>query len=481
MGIFYMPKDGVCGDFIPYYNKKRDCYELYYLHDFRGCQGEGEGTIWRRIVTQDMVDFIEEGEILSRGHKEDQDLFCYTGCVADQDGLYHIYYTGHNHHFPEEGKAQEAVMHATSVDGIYWEKHPEDTFYAPTDHVDIERDDWRDPFVFYQEEARQWWMLLCMRKKEGPSRRRGVTGLLTSQDLIHWEYKEKFWDPHMCWCPECPDLFRWGEYWYFVYSTFSETEGMRTYYRISKSLEGPWMNPGNNSFDGRAFYAGKTASDGRNRYIFGWNPTKTEDRDEGIWQWGGNLVIHKLHQELDGSLTVSMPEKIQDAYGEKETLRSTLIHGKLEKMEDGFRLEELSGVGSVSLEKIPDECLVEFDFLFADRTDSAGIMLKVKEEGAAGYYFRMEPEKGRFLFDREPCYPHEKVEIERFAAINTKVWHSMKILLDGTCVLAYLDDKYALSARMYDFQGDKMQLFVNDGQVRIRNLSLRKWNRGRKG
>lgn len=41
MGIFYLPKDGVCGDFIPYYNSKRKCYELYYLHDYRRLQ-------WRR-------------------------------------------------------------------------------------------------------------------------------------------------------------------------------------------------------------------------------------------------------------------------------------------------------------------------------------------------------------------------------------------------------------------------------------------------
>ena len=159
-------------------------------------------------------------------------------------------------------------MHATSVDGITWEKQPQDTFFAAEDREDIEQDDWRDPFVFYQEEEQKWWMLLCTRKKEGPSRRRGATGLLTSDDLVHWSYEGSYWDPHMCWCPECPDLFQWGEYWYFIYSTFCETQGLRTYYRISKSSRGPWKNPGNNCFDGRAFYAGKTASDGKSRYIF---------------------------------------------------------------------------------------------------------------------------------------------------------------------------------------------------------------------
>lgn len=473
MGIFYLPKDGVCGDFIPYYNKKRDCYELYYLHDYRGCNGEPEGTPWRRITTTDMVHFTEEGEILPRGKREDQDLFCYTGCAIEHDGVYHIYYTGHNYHFPEEGKHKESVMHATSRDGITWEKQPQDTFFAPDERTEIEQDDWRDPFVFYQEEEQKWWMLLCTRKKEGPSRRRGATGLLKSDDLVHWTYEGSFWDPHMCWCPECPDLFQWGDYWYFIYSTFSETEGLRTYYRISESIQGPWRNPGNNCFDGRAFYAGKTASDGKERYIFGWNPTKTGNQDDGVWQWGGNLIVHKLTQQPDGSLTVSMPEAVGQSYTEERNIALQVKHGTFEQQDDGFLLKEESGVGSIAAADIPEECMIEFEICLSETTDSAGIMVKTVEDGAGGYYLRLEPGRSRFLFDREPCHPHEKAEIERFVDIKTETWHSIKLILDGTCMLAYLDDTYALSARMYDFSSDHILFFVNDGSMQIRNLTVR--------
>nr|WP_300864311.1 family 43 glycosylhydrolase [uncultured Acetatifactor sp.] len=477
MGIFYLPKDGVCGDFIPYYNGKRKCYELYYLHDYRGCHGEREGTPWKRITTTDMVHFTEEGEVLPKGDQWSQDMFCYTGCVVEHDNRYHIYYTGHNYHFPEEGRHMEAVMHAVSADGVTWEKQPQDTFFAPDDRAEIERDDWRDPFVFYQEEEQKWWMLLCTRKKEGPSRRRGATGLLTSDDLVHWNYEGSYWDPHMCWCPECPELFSWGEYWYFIYSTFCETEGLQTYYRISRSPRGPWKNPGDNCFDGRAFYAGKTASDGKERYIFGWNPTKTGDVDEGIWQWGGNLIVHKLRQEADGKLSVSMPEKIWEVCPEETNVSLRPLRGSYEEREDGFVLEEPSGTGSILVSGISGTCIIAFDILFSRGTDSGGIMVKARGEGAEGYYLRLEPGRNRFLFDREPCYPHEKAEIQRFVGIAAESWHSVKVILDGTCLLAYLDDKYALSARMYDFDSDKMLFFVNDGQARVRNLKVREWKK----
>lgn len=280
----------------------------------------------------------------------------------------------------------------------------------------------------------------------------------------------------MCWCPECPDLFQWGEYWYFIYSTFNETEGLRTYYRISKSSRGPWKNPGNNCFDGRAFYAGKTASDGRDRYLFGWNPTKTGNTDNGIWQWGGNLIVHKLRQEEDGSLSVSMPEKLMEAYGKEQPICLQPIHGMYEEQDDGFVLKEQSGVGSILISDISEECMITFDILLSQGTDSAGIMVKVTDEGAGGYYIRLEPQRNRFLFDREPCYPHEKAEIERFVEIPAEKWHSVKVILDGTCMLAYLDDKYALSARMYDFNSDKIMFFVNDGEAGIRNLKIRRKN-----
>ena len=313
MGIFYLPNDGICGDFIPYYNKAKKCFELYYLHDYRDLENKGEGTSWRRITSTDMVHFHEDGEILPHGTPEDQDLFCYTGCIVEQDGLFHIFYTGHNYHLMEKCGNKEAIMHAVSRDAVHWEKRKQDTFFAPADADDIEKDDWRDPFVFYNEEEQKWWMLLCTRKKQGLWRRKGATGLLKSDDLVHWKYSGSLWEPDLCWCPECPDMFCWGDYWYFLYSTFTETEGMRTYYRISNSPRGPWRNPGNNCFDGRAFYAGKTASDGVNRYLFGWNPTRTDNKDDGAWQWGGHLVVHKLVQLSDGSLRVRMPERLRTA------------------------------------------------------------------------------------------------------------------------------------------------------------------------
>ena len=54
---------------------------------------------------------------------------------------------------------------------------------------------------------------------------------------------------------------------------------------MSRTPDGPWIAPDDNQFDNRAYYAAKSASDGSRRFLFGWNPTKEHNVDEGHWQW----------------------------------------------------------------------------------------------------------------------------------------------------------------------------------------------------
>lgn len=147
--LFYKPEDGWLADVIPFYEDGE--FKLLYLKDWRDREGHGEGTPWFLLGTRDFIHYKEYGEVLPRGAVSEQDLYIYTGCVLKKDGLYHIFYTGNNFHFPAEGKAQQAVMHAVSSDFVHWEKRPEDAFFAPTEGY--EEHDWRDPFVFWNEEA----------------------------------------------------------------------------------------------------------------------------------------------------------------------------------------------------------------------------------------------------------------------------------------------------------------------------------------
>jgi beta-fructofuranosidase len=331
--FFYKPRDAWAADFIPFYHDGR--FRLFYLHDWRDPAAHGEGTPWFQISTDDFVHFTEHGGMLPRGSAEEQDLYVFTGSVIEAEGRFHIFYTGHNPHFRRQGRPEQGVMHAVSDDLLHWQKIPQDSFFAP--EAGYGPHDWRDPFVFWNAGAGEYWMLLAARLKAGSSRRRGCTALCASKDLHRWEVREPFWTPGLYFTHECPDLFRMGDWWYHVYSTFSERHV--THYRMSRSLQGPWHAPENDSFDGRAYYAAKTASDGQHRYLFGWNATRQGDRDYQPWQWGGSLVVHEVVQEEDGALSVRVPESIDRAFDREVPFRFGPGLGRCELDGDTARLD----------------------------------------------------------------------------------------------------------------------------------------------
>ena len=153
--FFYKPDGAWAADFIPFYANGR--FRLFYLLDWRNHAEHGEGTPWYQISTTDFVRFEEHGEMLPRGSREEQDLYVFTGSAIEAEGRTHIFYTGHNPHFRRVGKPEQGVMHAVSDDLLQWIKLPEETFFAPSDGY--EPHDWRDPYVWFNEDAGEYWML----------------------------------------------------------------------------------------------------------------------------------------------------------------------------------------------------------------------------------------------------------------------------------------------------------------------------------
>jgi len=469
MSLFFKPDDGWAGDFIPFYWNGE--YHLFYLKDYRDKVNHGEGTPWFHISTRDFVHFVDHGEALPRGTEQEQDLYVFTGCACEHEGLFHIFYTGHNPHFRAAGKPEQAVMHATSHDLISWEKDPANPIlFADFEHY--EPHDWRDPFVFWNEEAQEFWMLLAARNKSGPSKRRGVTALAASKDLKSWIIRENFWSPDLYFTHECPDLFRWGDWWYLVYSTFSER--MITHYRMSKSLSGSWTAPTNDSFDGRAFYAAKTASDGKRRFAFGWDPTRTDETDTGSWNWGGSLVVHEVFQQADGSLTVAAPPEVLSQFTTSEIVTPTPQIGTWDIQNGVLKANVLDAFAWCQLGEMPSPCYIEATMRFSDDTRSFGLVLQADKTLDAGYLVRLEPGRQRVVFERFPRPGDEPPIIERPLNLNSTQPVKVQVLVEGSVIVIYVDDVVALSTRGYEHQNGDFGVFVSEGAATFSAISLKR-------
>lgn len=463
------PEKAVCADVIPFYENGE--FKLFYLRDYRDISVHGEGCPWCLLTSSDLVHFYDHGPVLLRGGKEEQDLYVFTGCCIRAGEEYMIFYTGHNPHLREKGLPEQKILRATSRDLLHWEKDRDFVFAAPDW---LEMHDFRDPFVFYDEERKEYCMLIAGRLKNGdPSSARGVTLLACSPDLTHWEVeKEPFYAPHAYFTHECPDLFRIGDWWYLVFSEF--TDRIVTTYRMSRSPFGPWVSPKSNSFDGHAFYAAKSASDGKRRILFGWNCIKQDERDDAPWQWGGTIIPHEIVQQPDGTLAVKCPQEVAAQYPDRLPVSAGRTMGSV-SYQDGKYLLGGEGKSLCMLGAMPENGKIELSFTASDDCGDFGLLLRADAGVDAYYAVRFEPRFNRLAMDIQPRADntrHTQVDVERWCPVVPGEKNKLLILFEGSVLEVYVNDKVAMSARMFDRREGDFGIFTHNTSVCFEEIGL---------
>ncbi|KAJ9646845.1 hypothetical protein H2204_000537 [Knufia peltigerae] len=300
--------NGPQGDAIPFFHEGR--YHLFYLESPANVydQPERGRTPWKHVVSDNLVDWQDLGIALPLGEGDDPDIDgIWTGSIVAVDGVLHVFYTGGR----RTASVPQTICHATSTDGgVVFKKSPSNPIHLPQAEW-FERRDWRDPFVFWNEEHKQYWMLITSRANDGPPGRRGVISLSTSDDLTTWTtVQEPFYSPGITYSMECPEVFRLGDKWRLVFSRF--TEHAATVYREADSLSGPWRTPKHPALDGAHWYAAKSLEDARGRRIaFGWVHDRRGFAEGGEWLWGGDMCLpREIFVGDDDRLCVRMPLEV---------------------------------------------------------------------------------------------------------------------------------------------------------------------------
>ncbi|HEX2856691.1 MAG TPA: GH32 C-terminal domain-containing protein [Propionibacteriaceae bacterium] len=465
----FHPPGSHVGDVIPFAHDG-EVWLYYLLDERRGVppQQRATGMPWAAVTTRDFAHFTDHGIVLPSGGRGAGDFDCYTGSVvADDDGRLHLFYTGHNPAIRTPAGDVQVVCHATSDgDPASWTKHPEWTFGALDGYSP---EDWRDPFVFRAAAGGPWQMLLATRRADRPGRRSGVVARLVSDDLVHWRDAAPLWDPHRFITQECPDLFQWGRWWYLVYSEFSDS--FQTRYRIAESPDGPWLAPEQDTIDGRAFYAAKSVAVRDARYFIGWIATRDGGRDDGAWQWAGDMAVLQAHQRPDGSLGFGLPDAVRALYRPVSgSATFDPLHGAHRRPGAGAADRYAAWIGP----DVAAEALLTVDLDIHEGTQACGVLLRSSDDGEDAYALRLEPLRNRLVLDRWPRgstgpeqwqargdVPHA-VELERPVALDAGR-HRLEIYLDHTLCVAVVDGGVALSARLYDRPTGRVGLFAVDG------------------
>lgn len=476
--MFYRPADAYVGDVIPYYSEGQ--YYLYYLHDPRKKAFEfAEDTTWHLITTKDFVNFKNNGVALKPGDSNKANQNIYTGSVVkDEAGVFHAFYTGFNEKNKVHGKPVQVVMQAVSKNLTDWETIED--FILCSDGIEYEEFDWRDPYVFWNEEAGCYYLIVTTRHKDSSPHRGGCLGLCTSMDLIHWEYQKPLYTPNMYITMECSDIFQMNGWWYLVFSTFSDR--FVTHYRMAKSLDGPWMIPENDTLDARGNYAIKTASDGNKRYCFGWVPSRDGETDFGPWDWGGTLVVHEIIQKEDGTLKISMPETRRRQYTQISQPKFVKSNNCSVKEKNGNVTVFTETFGGIVYDADLTRSMINAKIKMGEGTESFGIAIRSDETFDNGYFLKFEPKHRRVVLDMWPRAISGKyqwqirgdqpfiLELERFYRIEPNKEFDITLQLEDDICVVYIDNEIALTTRMYNHKKGLLGFYVTQGSVSIKNL-----------
>ncbi|MHB0856108.1 MAG: hypothetical protein ACYC5M_00890 [Anaerolineae bacterium] len=463
--LSYRPEDAFVGDIIPFFWKGR--YHAFYLR--AQVKGTTDSLDWAHAVSDDLVTWEELPLVVTRGDtgSPDQDG-TWTGSVIEREGVFHIFYTGWSRNAP----TPQTVCHATSRDLATWEKDGANPVLLP-DARWYDTQDWRDPFVFWNPEDESYWMLITSRRSDSTWVRRGCVALAKSPDLAHWQVQPPFWQGDLVYAPECTDLFHDDEQWTLLYST------METRCRRAPTLAGPWAAPVIESVDGSGFYAAKTLFDGRRRILLGWVAVRQEERDEAPTAWGGHLgVSRELHCTANGDLAIRPVEEAVRAF-ENQVLVPRDVVETSERVSGWGRCERsvctdaAEGAQVLRIGDLPSSCLISGRLRLDRDAASAGLLLRMNAEGNGGYSLMVEPGRQRLALRTWRGWGDPAPMLDRPLSIVPRTWVSFQVFLQDTILEAFVDDRVALTCRLYDHDAGWLGLLAQNGVIEFADLTIR--------
>lgn len=491
---YYIPSAGSVGDPLPFFDPVEKDYKVLYLHNFEQNMEATYHPLWG-IRTTDCASYTPMGEVLPTGRAGEQDAALGTGCVVYDEGqkLYYIYYTGERYK-PAADEDRQVVMRATSPDFKTWTKDP--LFRLRGGDYGYSTLNFRDPFIWKMEDG--YHMIVATKPMPAGSRAEDKDGCFAeffSADLQTWEHKGVFtkmvWDRFL----ECPNVFQMGDWWYLTYSDISGFERRvhylkgRTISELKSATAPHWPDSKEGALDSRAFYAGNTASDGTDRYMWGWCPERrgkdnTDISPDAEPNWAGTLVVHRLMQREDGTLYTAEVPAIRNKYNQPATLKPVKKWGEEEgnlSIADG--VYSMKGYSSVLFNTLGYHNHISMTVTTADKADRFGISFVRgdRKDGDKTYekyysimvcpdgnnnYIRFEEEQGKWELKGGGSYPFP-IPADRTYNIN--------IYTDNSVLVMYINDVLTYTQRIYGIQRNCWSVNCYEGAMTVKDIQLKQY------
>ena len=485
--FYEMNSDGTrVGDVMPYYDASSGLFYIYYLKDIWN-DATNQRHPWYGFTTTDFYSYnqIVAGEII--GCSTDpckQDYAVGTGSVIKSGSTYYGFYTGHNPNYPSGCVTKkEGVMLATSTSPSikFTKSSPFTTIYPPVGQGFDEGDNFRDPFVFLDNGT--YYMLVSARKNASGTWR-GVIVKYTSTNLTSWTYAGVLYDGGSTnyFMMECPEIFKIGSTYYLL---FSDINTKNVYYIKCATVSGTWSYPvGPDRFDGTGIYAAKTATNGTDRYIFGWTAVNAGNNDAGLPIWGGNLVVHKIFQKANGDLSVCIPHTL------KSNVETTNLpisknsqYGNVTNTVPGSQTYRIISTANYDVANVLYDPISAARFKisatvsYTTSSRDFGFLIGACDGYDNVFSLRFVPSQNRFSFDKtkrslitSSTVPSNDGPFTM--APNTN--YAVQIVIENSMAVVYINNEVALTSRIYKATNTTWGVFADNSDATFTNITVTK-------
>ena len=478
MPTYFTPPVGFVGDPMPYYDSNKGEFKIAYLQDYRP-NPECFHPI-HMITSANLSSFSYQGEAVGCGSAGSQEQSLGTGCIYydEAKAKYYLFYTGHQGNYAGLPgiERQEELYRATSVDGVNWTKEGF-VLKAPSGY------DWhqfRDPHIV--KEGNTYHIIItAMRNINGTNYPCIAHFTATDLDAVNpagdanaqhggWTEQEPLFTDmaraNVYQLYECPDLFQIGDRYYLVYS---DQRDNRVHYMYRRNLNNTggdeWTYGGVLDGNGFSFYAGKTAFDGYDRYLFGWCSTSEGPANK---DWAGTLVTHKLYRKADGTLGLTVPHTFDEKFRSRTDQSPLSSQGNIAQSGQQYSLGSGSRLQFGRLQR-SSKLMLSFK-AESNSNEVFGFTVRDNSDNNTRYSFRLNLANQMMYLNRD----NKGGGVEELNQVplprSADGVYNLRIYQEQSVIVVYVNDQIAFTNRIYNQGRNPWSVFCDSGRVSLKGV-----------
>lgn len=407
-----------------------DTYHLFYQYN---PGGPYHHTVhWGHAVSDDLVHWRDRPVAMTPDPSGPDRDGCWSGCAVAVDGDVYALYTG-----GRDGWQRPCLARATDDDLTAFEQVDDNPVIdAPPPALDLlstpgEPAHFRD-HCLVREDGR-WHQLIGA----GLQDYGGVVVSYTGTDLTEWTYAGPTLvadevEPGVVW--ECPELLRYPDGDLLHVSDYAH---VRYFIGEFDADESRFVPDSRGTLDPGAFYAPQslTTPDGR-EVMIGWLREERPVPEQWEAGWAGAMSLPREVAVVGGELR-------QRPVREVERLRRERLHEGTLTLDDAARRLPVEGTGL--------ECRLRVDPTHATEV---GLVLRASPDGPESTSVRIRPD--RVVVDRtessvDPAAHADDVAVD---VADLSRPFDIRVFLDGSVLELFVNDRRALSTRIYPTRPD---------------------------